>query len=136
MAITTERIIGHEVDIIATSVEDAPLTKWKDFDMSFMEKTTEANTSDSVLDEEVGVKKWVEGRVTGLMGAANNGATLPMPGDTIDIGAVTKADGTSVVPNVSEYGPIKVKAPVKYSIGDGPASFEFAYRSGRLNGAL
>lgn len=130
----TDRIVGHQLFVQAGTDPAAPLTKWKDFEISFQEKTDDANSSDSYLDEEVPIRKWIDGRVTGFLGAVNNGATLPHPGDIIHLSA--SVGGQSVIPDLTPYGPISVKAPVKYNFAAGPATFEFGFRSGRLGGNL
>jgi hypothetical protein len=67
-----------------------------------------------------------------LLGATNNGATLPMPGDVIaDLSIEVGED--SVIPSLTGYTNIKVIGPVEYTFGKGPAGASFRFRSGVLN---
>lgn len=128
MAITTDRIVGTQLTVTADGVK----TLWQNFEISFEEETKDASAADSDEAEDVHVRRRLTGKCTGFLGAVNNGGTLPMIGDAIsDLAVAVGAD--SALPSLTGYTNIKVVGPVKYSFQDGPATFEFNFKSGRLN---
>lgn len=128
MALTTPRIIGNQLTVTADGVK----TKWRDFSITFNEVADNASAADSTEDEEVNKRKFITGKCTGFLGSVNNGGTLPQIGDAISDLAVAVGSDT-VIPSLSGYTNIKVVAPINYNFVDGPATFEFNFRSGRLN---
>lgn len=128
MALSTPRIVGSQLTVTADGVK----TKWQDVQIQFVEEAENAKSSDSTKMEDVQTATGITGKVTGFLGVANNGATLPAIGDAItDLAVAVGSD--SVLPVISAYTNIKVVAPVTYDFKNGPATFEFNFKSGRLN---
>ena len=128
MAITLPRVIGR--DGVLTC--DGTKTKWLTASVTVSSNTENATAADSELDEVVRTTKLLAGTVTGYLGAANNGATLPQEGDTItDLDFLVETD-ESVFPDISDFTNVKVLS-TKYDLALGPGSFSFDFRSGVLN---
>jgi len=128
--ITTPRIIGRQgIVTIGTAI-----TKWREFTASIMESTDDAQGSDEYGEGVVRTGGHLEGKVTGFQGAANNGATLPVPGDKIPIANFDfKIGADSALPTLTQFGELTVVAPVTYNYVKGAATFEFNVRSDVLN---
>jgi len=128
MAITTPRIIGRDGVLTCDGVK----TKWLTASVTIMSNTENATAADSTLDEVVRTTKMLSGTITGYLGAANNGATLPQEGDVIsDFDFMVETD-ESVFPDISDFTNVKVLS-TKYDLALGPANFSFDFRSGVLN---
>lgn len=130
MALTTQRIIGQQLTI---KIGDS-ITKWREISVVINESTDDAQGSDEYEEGVVRVGGHIEIKVTGFLGAVNNGATLPMPGDEIlpaDLSIAVGAD--TVLPVLTQYTNIKVVAPINYNFTKGAATFEFNARSAVLN---
>lgn len=127
MALNTEKIVGHQLDVTASG----DITDWQDFGITITDNTSDATGSDSTQDEVVVETERLELECSGFLGSANNGGTLPAKGDLITDLAV-KVGADSVLPNISRFSNIRI-TEVKYDFKKGPANFSFKARSGVLN---
>ncbi|RYG53557.1 hypothetical protein EON80_32595 [bacterium] len=128
MAVTLPRIIGRDGVLTCDGIK----TKWQTASVTITRNTENATASDSEDDEVVRTTRLLSGTITGYLGAANNGATLPVEGDAItDFDFIVETD-ESVFPDIADYTNVKV-TNVKYDLVLGPATFSFDFRSGVLN---
>lgn len=125
------RITGPQYNITANTGTLTSITKWQTVKTSFAKAEEDATAADSTLTEAVFTTKQVTITVTGFLGTVNNGATLPMPGDSLT-GFAVAVGADNVLPSLTDYTNIKVQS-VDYDKAKGPGTFSFTAQSGKLN---
>lgn len=131
MAITNERIVGYDVGGVKIGQW---YYDWQTIELVVDEDRSNAKGSDSNKKATVSTATGMTLTLKGLLGTNNNGSTLPLVNDPVDMTDATIAvDGDALMPDILAYTDYVVIGPKTMSLQDGAGEFTIIVQSGGKN---